>query len=64
MIEAGGGAQSWINNGGTHGVLSGNLVWRSHSKIFGLVDRIFAGYSRYLINGGADEIRAGVGVSF
>ena len=61
-IEGGGGLETWVNNGGTHLVLSGNLVWGL--KFLSIFDRIFAGYSRFFLSGNAtNEFKLGVGFS-
>ena len=63
-VEAGGGLQTWMSNGGTHPIFSGNAVWGFPTKLFGYFNRIFAGYSKFLLTGNStDEFRLGVGVA-
>jgi len=62
-IEGGGGWQTWVNSGGTHGIVSANLNLDLPFKLI-VIDRFFAGYSRYFLpNDGVNEYRLGVGIS-
>ena len=64
-LEVGGGAVTWPNSGGTAIVLGGDAVYGLPTKLFGLINRAFAGYERALFSGaGSDIIRAGVGIAF
>lgn len=59
-IEAGGGVQTWVSNGGTNPILTGHLV--KNLSWFGSINRLFAGYSRYLLSGNTtSEFKLGVG---
>ncbi len=61
--EAGGGLQTWVGNGGTHPIITGHLVKNLNSPWFGSVNRLFAGYSHYLLSGNTtSEIKLGVGI--
>jgi hypothetical protein len=59
-LEAGGGLQTWAGNGGTSGVISAGLAF----GLAGTLDRIYATYSRFLLGGGANMLKFGVGLSF
>ncbi|MBL7716451.1 MAG: hypothetical protein JNL01_13380 [Bdellovibrionales bacterium] len=62
-VQVGGGIQTWLTNGGTHPIASGNLYWGLTNKWFGMVDKIFAGYSRFFMTNATDEFRLGIGIS-
>jgi hypothetical protein len=60
-VEAGGGAQTWVNSG-TYGAISAGLGYRSKGKI-PVIDNIFATYTHVFITGSnANEVRVGVGI--
>jgi hypothetical protein len=60
-VEAGGGMQTWMDNGGTHPIFSGNLVYDLKWMV---LNRVFAGYSYFLLpNNATQEIRLGIGIS-
>lgn len=62
-IEGGGGWQTWINSGGTHGIVSMNLNFDLPFKII-VIDRFYAGYSRFFLpNDGVNEYRLGIGIA-
>jgi hypothetical protein len=62
-IEAGGGAQTWINNGGTSAAVSANVPYYLPKDSF--FSQVFIGYSHYFLSGlGTDEGRLGVAVTF
>jgi hypothetical protein len=61
-VEGGGGLETWVSNGGTHPILSGDVNFEFPFKLLGVIDRIFAGYSRFFLTGnGTNEFRLGVG---
>jgi len=63
-IEGGGGLETWVDNGGSHPIITGDLNFEFPGKLFSLFDRNFAGYSRFFLTGnGTNEFRAGVGFS-
>jgi hypothetical protein len=59
-LEAGGGLQTWMKNGGTHPILSANVAY----GLGGMINRLFIGYSRFLLtNNATNEFRAGLGIA-
>jgi hypothetical protein len=44
-------------------MLGGGLAWLPRSKLLGLVDRVFVGYTQVIATVGTQEFKAGVGVS-
>lgn len=58
-LEVGGGFQKF-GSGSLGGTLSGGLF----IGLAGILDRIYATYSRYLPGGGVNEIKAGLGIVF
>lgn len=59
-VEAGGGLEYWINNGGLAPTVGGNLAVPLH--LFGLVNRLYLGASNFFLkSANALEARAGVG---
>lgn len=64
-LEAGAGLETWINNGGTHPILSANYVYGITAPWFGVINHLFAGYSYYMLTSNAThEGRIGVGLTF
>lgn len=65
LIDAGGGYQTWLNNGGSAPVGTGAVAFRPAGKIFGLIERIFAQYSYFALSlATTHEIVVGVGFQF
>jgi len=62
-LEAGGGAQTWFDNGGTAAIVSANVPWSFDKPLLGLFDRVFAGGSMFLLSNTTYEARLGVGIS-
>lgn len=61
-FDLGGGLQSWGSHGGTHPIMSANLVCDLSPMSF--LNRVFIGASRYLLGDNATtEVRAGIGFS-
>jgi len=60
-LELGGGMATWAGgNGGTHPILSADLV----ISIPGVLNRLFFGYSRYFMPGlNSHQVKAGIGFS-
>lgn len=57
-IEGGGGMHTWTDlNGGTNPAITGMVV----VGLPGMIDRVFAGYTRVFMTNPANEIRAGIG---
>lgn len=59
-VEAGGGLQNWIDNGGTDLSFSANLVFST----LAMLDRIYVGYSRFFLAPGVNQLRFGIGFTF
>jgi hypothetical protein len=63
-LEFGAGLQRW-QYAGTHLLLSGNGFYQFSKKLFGVLDRVFVGYSNFsLPNITTQEVKFGVGFRF
>jgi len=60
-IEVGAGMETWSGNGGTHALLSSNLVL----KLSYFIDTVFGGFSYFFLPGApAQQYKLGFGISF
>ncbi len=59
------GAQTWVNNGGTHFLVGPSISYHFDDRPVVFIDRVVAGYSALLISTRlTHEVRIGLGVSF
>lgn len=65
-VEGGGGAQTWLNNGGTSPAISGGVFFAPEKMLFlGFINRIYAEYTRvFITDNGANEFQLGIGMGF
>ncbi len=64
-LEAGGGAQFWVNNGDLLPCAGGNLVRKFDKNLFGFVNHLFAGYNAVFVPKNlTHEILVGFGIVF
>ncbi len=64
-VEAGAGAQTWFDSNSTNPLLSTDLAWKLSQKQLGFIDRVFVGYSAWMLPGNlTHEIKLGIGVAF
>lgn len=62
-IEAGGGAQTWIDHGGTRPAVSATYAFKPKEKLFTFVDSIFATYTHtFISDNAANQVRLGLAV--
>lgn len=59
-LELGGGYQTLTKSLGSAGVLSANLT----VSLLGPIDRVYAGYSRFLLGNDANQFKLGIGLVF
>jgi hypothetical protein len=65
IIQLGGGAQSWFNNGGTKPIVTFDLAYRLAHPWLDFIDRFYLGYASILSSPSKTNIiRGGLGVSF
>lgn len=64
-VDAGGGIQFWVNNGGVIPVVKGTLQWVFENRKLWVIDRIYASYYRLLGSSlSGDMLALGVGIAF
>lgn len=60
-LEGGGGLETWVGNGGTYPIVSGNFAVEFPGLIFG-INRVFAGYSHlFVTNNSTNQFKLGIG---
>ncbi len=64
QVEFVGGAQHWIDYGGSQGSVGFNIVWVLDQKVFGLVDRIVFGVTGVESRTDSNEAKLGLGITF
>jgi hypothetical protein len=63
-VEGGGGAETWVGNGGVFGKLTVNAAYEPDFPWFDFLDRVYVGYSRVMGSASAHLIELGVQLIF